>query len=125
MDKKKLRNDLILIGSLLTVTVVALVVILCTRIKTNLVAKVYVQSKVVQVIDLNKNEENTYKIQGINGYVYVHSKKGAVAVTKSNCPHQDCVHMGYVTTSGRPIICAYNAVSVVIEGSTVNDAEIG
>ena len=125
MDKKKLRNDLILIGSLLLVTVVSLVVIICTRAKTNLVAKVYVQNKVVQVIDLNKNEEKTYKIQGINGYVYVHSKKGAVAVTKSNCPHQDCVHMGYVTTSGRPIICAYNAVSVIIEGSTVNDTELG
>ncbi len=125
MDKKKLRNDLILVGSLLLVTVVALVVIICTRMKTNLVAKIYVQSNVVEVIDLTKNEEKTYKIQGINGYVYVHSKKGAIAVTKSNCPHQDCVHMGYVTTSGRPIICAYNAVSVIIEGSTVTDTEIG
>lgn len=125
MDKKKLRNDLILVGSLLLVTVVALVVIICTRVKTNLVAKIYVQSNVVEVIDLTKNEEKTYKIQGINGYVYVHSKKGAIAVTKSNCPHQDCVHMGYVTTSGRPIICAYNAVSVIIEGSTVTDTEIG
>lgn len=125
MDKKKLRNDLILIGSLLLVTVISLVVVICTRIKTNLVARVYVQNKVVEVIDLNKNEERTYKIEGLNGYVYVHAKKGAVKVSKSNCPHQDCVHMGYVTTSGRPIICAYNAVSVVIEGSTVNDAEIG
>ena len=125
MDKKKLRNDLILVGSLLLVTVIALVVIICTRVKTNLVAKIYVQSNVVEVIDLTKNEEKTYKIQGINGYVYVHSKKGAIAVTKSNCPHQDCVHMGYVTTSGRPIICAYNAVSVIIEGSTVTDTEIG
>ena len=125
MDKKKLRNDLILIGSLLLVTVVALVVVVCTRVKTNLVAKVYVQNKVVEVIDLTKNEENTYKIKGLNGYVYVHTKKGSVKVSKSNCPHQDCVHMGYVTTTNRPIICAYNAVSVVIEGSTTIDAEIG
>lgn len=125
MDKKKLRNDLILIGSLLLATVVALVVVVCTRVKTNLVAKVYVQNKVVEVIDLTKSEENTYKIKGLNGYVYVHTKKGAVKVSKSNCPHQDCVHMGYVTTTNRPIICAYNAVSVVIEGSTTIDAEIG
>ena len=125
MDKKKLRNDLILIGSLVLVAAVALVIILCTRIKTNLVAKVYVQNEVVEVIDLTKNEERTYKIKGINGDVYVHAKKGAVAVTKSNCPHQDCVHMGYVKTTNRPIICAYNAVSVIIEGTAVNDVEIG
>lgn len=125
MDKKKIRNDLILIGSLLIVAVVALVVIFSTRIKTNLIAKVYVQNKVVEVIDLSKNEENTYEIEGINGKVYVHSKKGAIAVTQSNCPHQDCVHMGYVTASNRPIICAYNAVSVVIVGTATNDVEIG
>ena len=111
--------------NILLVTVVALVVVVCTRIKTNLVARVYVQNKVVEVIDLTKNEERTYKIEGLNGYVYVHAKKGAVKVSKSNCPHQDCVHMGYVTTTNRPIICAYNAVSVIIEGSTTIDAEIG
>lgn len=125
MDKKKLRNDIILIGSLILVAVVALVVLLCTRIKSNLVAKVYVQNNVVEVLDLSKKEENTYKIKGVNGYVYVHTKYGAVAITKSNCPHQDCVHMGYVRNTNRPIICAYNAVSVIIEGTTVNDVVIG
>lgn len=125
MDKKKLRNDIILIGSLLLVAVIALVVILCTRIKNNLVAKVYVQNKVVEVIDLEKKEEQTFKIKGLNGYVYVHSKYHAVAVTKSDCPHQDCVHMGYVRNTNQPIICAYNAVSVIIEGTTANDVVIG
>lgn len=125
MDKKKLRNDIILIGSLLLVAAIALVVILCTRIKSNLVAKVYVQNNVVEVLDLTKKEEQTYKIKGLNGYVYVHTKYGAVAITKSNCPHQDCVHMGYVRNTNRPIICAYNAVSVIIEGTTVNDVVIG
>ena len=125
MDKKKLRNDLILIGSLLIVAVVTLVVVVCTRIKTNLIAKVYVQNDVVEVIDLTKNEENIYEIEGINGKVYVHSKKGAIAITESNCPHQDCVHMGYVTTTNKPIICAFNAVSVIIVGTATNDVEIG
>ena len=102
-----------------------LVVVVCTRIKTNLIAKVYVQNDVVEVIDLTKNEENIYEIEGINGKVYVHSKKGAIAITESNCPHQDCVHMGYVTTTNKPIICAFNAVSVIIVGTATNDVEIG
>ena len=53
MDKKKLRNDLILIASLLIIAAVALTVILCTRVKTNLMAKVSVQNQVVEVSDSN------------------------------------------------------------------------
>ena len=125
MDKKKLRNDLILIGSLLIATTIALVVILSTRIKTNLVAKVYVQNNVVEVIDLNQKEVRNYDIEGINGHVHVRAKNGAIAIIESNCPHQDCVHMGYVNTTNRPIICAYNAVYIVIEGTTYNDVVVG
>ena len=124
MDKKKLRNDIILIGSLLLTAVIALVVVLTTRVKYNLLAKVYVQNEVVEVIDLSKKEEKEYEISGINGKLKIHTKDGAIAVVQSNCPHQDCVHMGYVKESGRPIVCAYNAVYIVIEGKASSDVVI-
>lgn len=126
MDKTKLRNDLILILSLLLVAAVALIVLLSRTQKTNLVAKISVQNDVVETIDLSKNKEADYYIDGLKGKLHIHTKDGAIAVVESNCPHQDCVHMGYVNESGRPIICAYNAVSIVIEGtSSINDVELG
>ena len=126
MDRKKLRNDLILIISLLLVAAVTLIVLLTRIQKVNLVAKISVQNDVVETIDLSKNEEADYYIDGLKGRLHIHTKDGAIAVVESNCPHQDCVHMGYVKESGRPIICAYNAVSIVIEGaSSVNDVELG
>ena len=126
MNKKHLRNDIILIASLLVVTAISLVAVLLTRVKTNLIAKIYVQNAVVETIDLSKKEEKDYKVKGLNGYLTVHTKNGSIAVIESNCPHQDCVHMGYVKESNRPIICAYNAVYIVIEGATsFNDVEIG
>ncbi len=126
MDKTKLRNDLILILSLLLVAAVTLIVLLSRTQKTNLVAKISVQNDVVETIDLSKNEEADYYIDGLKGKLHIHTKDGAIAVVESNCPHQDCVHMGYVSESGRPIICAYNAVSIVIEGtSSINDVELG
>lgn len=126
MGKSKLRNDIILILSLLSVTCIALAIVLSLRLKKNLVAKVYVQNEVVEVIDLSKKEENDYFVKGIKGTVHIHTHDGAIAVVESNCPHQDCVHMGYIKESGRPIICAYNAVSIIIEGSqTLNDVELG
>ena len=125
MDKKVLRNDIILIALLLLVAVITLIVVLCTRVKTNLVAKVYVQDQIVEVIDLSKKEDADYVIDGLKGKVHIHTHDGGIAVTESNCPHQDCVHMGYVKETNRPIICAYNAVYVIIVGQTsVNDVEV-
>ena len=124
MDKKVLRNDLILIGSLLVLAVVSLVLVLTLKTKKNLQAKVYVQNEVVEVIDLSKKEEKDYYVQGLKGQVHIHTKNGGIAIVESNCPHQDCVNMRYVYETNRPIICAYNAVYIVIEGKANFDVEI-
>ena len=124
MKDKKLRNDIILVASLLLIAVVALVIILSTRKKDNLIAKVYVQNEVVETIDLSTKEEKEYVITGLHGNVIVETKDGAIRVKESNCPHQDCVNMGYVYETNRPIICAYNAVYIIIEGKANFDVEI-
>ena len=125
MDKKVLRNDIILIASLLLVAVITLIVVLCTRVRTNLVAQVYFQDQIVETIDLSKKEDADYFVNGLKGQVHIHTHDGGIAVIESNCPHQDCVHMGYIKETNRPIICAYNAVYIIIIGQSVNDVEIG
>ena len=124
MDKKTIRNDIILIASLLLVMVIALIVILATRQKDNLVATITVKNEVVETIDLSSEQEADYFIEGTHGTVHVHVKDGAIAVIESNCPHQDCVHMGYINESNRPIICTYNEVYIVINGKGDIDVEI-
>lgn len=124
MNKKVLRNDLILIGSLLVLAIISLVLVLTLKTKKNLQAKVYVQNEVVEVIDLSKKEEKDYYVQGLKGQVHIHTKNGGIAIVESNCPHQDCVNMRYVYETNRPIICAYNAVYIVIEGKANFDVEI-
>ena len=124
MNKKVLRNDLILIGSLLVLAIISLVLVLTLKTKKNLQAKVYVQNEVVEVIDLSKKEEKDYYVQGLKGQVHIHTNNGGIAIVESNCPHQDCVNMGYVYETNRPIICAYNAVYIIIEGKANFDVEI-
>ena len=123
MDKKKLRNDIILIGSLLLVAVVSLVCVLSTRRKDQY-AKVYCQNELVLEIDLSKKETEDYPIKGLKGEMIIHTENGYVCVSKSTCPHQDCVRMGKVNTSNRPIVCAYNAVYIVIDGESTYDVEV-
>ena len=121
MDKTKLRNDIILIGTLLIMAVVSLIIILTTRNKSNLIATVRVRNEIVLKIDLNKDGGKDFVVKGTNGDVHIHVKDGSIAVVESNCPHQDCVRTGYVSQTGKPIICAYNGVSITIEGNSNND----
>lgn len=125
MDKKKLRNDIILIVSLLIVAAVSLVLVNVFSRRDNLYAKISVQNNVIETIDLSKKEEADFFVDGLHGKVHVHTHDGAIAIVESNCPHQDCVKTGYVSDTNHPIICAYNAVYIVIEGGIGYDTEIG
>lgn len=122
--KKTLRNDLILIGSLLTVIIASFLAVLLTKKKNNLVAKIYVKNELIQTIDLTKSEDKEFEIDGAKGKLTIIIKDHAIGVEESNCPHQDCVHMGLVKESNRPIICAYNQVYIVIEGDANYDVSI-
>jgi hypothetical protein len=122
--KKTLRNDLILIISLVVVLVGSLLAVLLTRKKNNLVAKIYVKDELVQTIDLAKTDNTEFVIHGAKGDLTVSIKDHSIAVIDAECPHQDCVHMGYVKESNRPIICAYNQVYIIIEGNSNYDISI-
>ena len=120
MNKKTIRNDLILIGSLLLVAIISLVLVLSIRSsKDNKYANVYVQNEPSFAIDLSKKEEKDYPVYAFNSekvLLTIHTNdKGAVAVIHSTCPHQDCVNMGYVSVTNKPIICAYHQVYLIIE----------
>lgn len=125
MDRKKIRNDIILIVALLLVAVISLIMVSLKQSHQYSVASVYVQNKLVETIRLNQNSENDYYVHGLNGDLHIHTKNGGIAVVESNCPHQDCVKMGYVYSSNKPIICAYNACYIVIDGGNATyDVEI-
>ena len=124
MDKKKLRNDLILVSSLLVLAITALILVLTVGKKKASIAKVYVKDQLVQTIDLEKAGDSIFEIDGVNGKLVLVTHDGAIKVRESNCPHQDCVGQGYVKDTNHPIICAYNQVYIVIEGETNYDVEI-
>lgn len=126
MDKKILRNDIILISSLLAVTVGTLIPIMLLQKKDNLTAHVYVQNDLVESIDLSKKEDKYYYVMGTHSRVTIHTKDGAIAIVEGNCPHHDCENMGYVRTTNRPIVCAYNGVYIEIVGAKYDsDVEVG
>ena len=121
--KKTLRNDLILIISLVVVLVGSLLAVLLTRKKSNLVAKIYVKDELRLTINLSEQDKE-FEIDGVKGKLTISLKDHAIGVIEADCPHQDCVHMGFVKESNRPIICAYNQVYIIIEGNSNYDISI-
>lgn len=122
---KTLRNDLILILSIILLIIGGLLAVLLTRKKDNLFAKIYVKETLVQEVDLTTSKDQEFEIEGVKGKLTISIKDHAIGVIEAECPHQDCVHVGYVKETNRPIICAYNQVYIVIEGDSSYDARIG
>ena len=122
--KKDLRNDLILIASLVVVIIASFLAVFLTRKKNNLFAKIYVQNELRYTIDLDKQEDSEFIVEGTKGKVTVSIKDHSIGVVEAECPHQDCVHTGYIKETNRPIICAYNQIYIIIEGTSDYDARI-
>ncbi len=122
--KKEHRNDLILIICLIVGLLGAFLGIFLSRKKENLVAKIYVRNELVETVELSKSEDYEFEIEGTKGKLVVSIKDHAIAIIDADCPHKDCVHTGYVSETNKPIICAYNQVYIVIDGSSDYDVRI-
>ncbi len=65
-------------------------------------------------LPLDRDDVRTFS--GSAGTVEVTVRGGAVAVTRSSCPHQVCVSMGWKRRSGEVIACVPNELLVRVEG---------
>ena len=53
-----------------------------------------------------------------NGYTLtVRAADGAVRVSESDCPGQDCVHSGSITRAGQSIVCLPACISLTLSGT--------
>lgn len=73
----------------------------------------------VVLADLSGPEERTYTS---NGYTLrVAFGPESAQVTVSDCPTQDCVHMGEITRRGQSIVCLPARIVVQLEGGAAAD----
>lgn len=65
-------------------------------------------------VEINGKYENTVEL-----------RDGAVAITHSTCPGEDCVHSGRTSKPGRSLVCLPNGVEIRIVGSRDIDFVVG
>lgn len=83
-------------------------------------AQILQDGKVIRQVPLSVDQ--TFQIRGdYTNTVTV--ADGRIAVTKSDCPTNDCVHMGWLRDGGS-IVCLPNRVEIRLTGDTLVDVVI-
>ena len=86
-------------------------------------AQIYQNGELIETLSLN--EATSLEITGKYSNV-ITVADGAIAITASDCPGEDCVHSGAIRTSGRSIVCLPNGVEVrVVNAASDVDFVVG
>ena len=106
-------------GELVSVGLVMVLIVLCAVLffpRGEDVAsevQVYLDGKLVYAYPLY--EDRTITLTG--AYTNeIEIKDASVRILKSDCPGEDCVHTGWISSAGRSIVCLPNRAEIRITG---------
>ena len=102
-------GDLLAVAAVLLLAVVIFLLCLPGQRAQAAYADIYQNGKLILTVSLAQDRE--IPISGnYNNTVTV--KDGKIAITASDCPGEDCVHIGWIETSGRSIVCLPNGLEI-------------
>ena len=80
-------------------------------------ARVSQNGKLLFTVPLNQDRE--FPVTGDYRNT-VSVKDGKIAITQSDCPGEDCVHIGWIHSPGRSIVCLPNALEIRVVSETAD-----
>ena len=112
-DKKKLRNDFILISAVLLASLIAFCVYTFTK---NVGKNVTVSINGQKVATYNMQKDRTERILSDNGECtnILVIKDGKAKITKATCPDKICVGHPPISREGETIVCLPNKVVITV-----------
>ncbi len=115
MRLKFQKGDIIAVVIVAVLAVFVALLFLPRASQTAAGAEIYQNGKLVKTLSLTQNGSYTV----IGDYTNVVTvENGKVFITASDCPGQDCMHSGAISSTGRSIVCLPNGVEVRIVGTT-------
>lgn len=122
MKKRFGKNDLILIGILLTIALTAFFVGKWIYGEKGTKVQVTVDGEVYGTYSLKKEQTVTIK-KGDQVTNILQIEEGTAKMITANCPDQLCVHQQEISNTGQTIVCMPNkVVAEVIEKDIQEDA---
>lgn len=103
------KGDLLAAALPLLLAVVVFLVFLPGKNSSARIAEVYQDGNLMQRISLDTDQIWTVTADYSNTITVC---DGKIAITDSDCPGGDCVHTGWIGTSGRSIVCLPNRLEI-------------
>jgi len=72
-------------------------------------AEIYLNGERIKTVDLT--EDQTFSVEDRYCNV-IQVADGAIRISESDCPGQDCVHSGSIHTAGRVLVCLPNGLEI-------------
>ena len=110
---KRLRNDLILLFSVLLIGIILFIFWSFNSKKQGKYAIIYHGEEIVAKLDLYKSQEIT--VSGDISDLVIVINYGEVYVKESGCQNQICVHMGKKSLENETITCMPNRITIIIK----------
>lgn len=87
------------------------------------VAELYLNGEKIRTLSLA--EEQTFSVT--DRYTNeITVAGGKIAITQSDCPGEDCVHSGFIGSTGRSVVCLPNGLEIrVVAGQSDVDFVVG
>jgi hypothetical protein len=106
------KRDLILIGGILIVALIAFVFV---QMNQDSGAYVLIRVDGEEVEQYSLSEEGTYPLNG--GTNILHIEGGEAWLTEADCPDHLCVQQGKISKTGQVITCLPNKLTVTVYGA--------
>ena len=126
MDKSRLtfrKGDLLAIVLVLVLAAAVALFFVPNRGTTeNAMVQIYRDGKLMQELSLESDQSILITGEYENTVVI---RNGRACIGQSNCPGEDCVHSGWISSPGRSVVCLPNRVEIRITGSSEVDFVVG
>ena len=117
---KKLRNDLILTASVITLAVLVFFIISLTSPKGSFV-EVKREGKIIGEYPLDRDIE--VKLEDELGYNLLVIKDGKAYITEADCPDKLCVNQGGAEKTGETIVCLPNKTVITVRSGETPETD--
>lgn len=122
MNKKFLKNDLILIFSIIVISLLSVTIILITSKQGNYVT-IKQNGTITAVLQIDKNQK--YNIYNENNEIEntILIENGQVSMIYANCPDKICEKHKAIKNNNESIICLPNKVIVTVTNNLENEVD--
>ena len=115
--------DIAIFAAIALLAIFVFVLFLPKNAETGAYAEIYQNGQKIKTVSLSENQ--TFTIEGVYCNT-ISVEDGKIAVTDSDCPGMDCVHCGWISGTGRSVVCLPNGLEIrVVAGSSDVDFVVG